>query len=82
MSSYRLARFITPCFAYLPLSRSNPSRLLIDMLGFKTIEQLIADEAKIMVFKSLHDMAHHTFVSSSPGTQIALLTPCATQQLI
>ena len=27
------------------------------MLGFKTIEQLIADQSKIMVFKSLHDLA-------------------------
>ena len=26
------------------------------MLGFKTIEQLIADESKIMVLKSLHDL--------------------------
>ena len=32
-------------------------RLLVDMLGFKTIEQLIADQSKIMVFKSLHDLA-------------------------
>ena len=35
----------------------TPSRLLVDMLGYKTIEQLIADESKIMVFKSLHDRA-------------------------
>ena len=35
----------------------TPSRLLVDMLGFKTIEQLIADESNIMVFKSLHELA-------------------------
>ena len=38
-------------------SFGTPSRLLIDMLGFKTIEQPITDESKIMVFKSLHDLA-------------------------
>ena len=38
-------------------SFGTPSRPLIDMLGFKTIEQLIADESKIMVFKSLHELA-------------------------
>ena len=38
-------------------SFGTPSRLLVDMLGFKTIEQLIADESKILVFKSLHDLA-------------------------
>ena len=38
-------------------SFGTPSRLLIDMLGFKAIEQLIADESKIMVFKSFHDLA-------------------------
>ena len=42
------------------LTNSNfgsPSRPLIDMLGSKTIEQLIADEPKIMALKSLHDLA-------------------------
>ena len=45
-------------FKILPNSSfSTPSRLLFDKLGFKTIEQLIADESKILVFKSLHDLA-------------------------
>ena len=38
-------------------SFSTPSRPLIDKSGFKTIEHLIADKSKIMVFKSLHDLA-------------------------
>ena len=37
---HRAARILTNS------SFGSPSRLLIDMLGFKTIEQLIADESK------------------------------------
>ena len=48
---HRAARILTNS------SFGTPSRPLIDMLGFKTIEQLIADESKIMVFKSLHELA-------------------------
>ena len=48
---HRAARILTNS------SFDTPSRLLIDILGFKTIEQLIADESKIMVFKFLHDLA-------------------------
>ena len=48
---HRAARILTNS------SFDTPSRLLIDMLGFRTIEQLIADESKIMVFKSLRDLA-------------------------
>ena len=35
----------------------TPSRPLIDQLGWKTIEQLVASESKTMVFKSLHELA-------------------------
>ena len=42
----------------------TPSRLLIDMLGFKTIEQLITDDTKIMIFNSLHDVAPQSVVLS------------------
>ena len=38
-------------------SFGTPSRLLIDMLGFKTLELLITAESKIVVFRSLHDLA-------------------------
>ena len=47
---HRAARILTNS------SFGTPSRPLNDMLGFKTIEQLIADESKILVFKSLHDL--------------------------
>ena len=38
-------------------SFDTPSRLLIDRLGWKTIDQLIAEESKTMVYKSMHEMA-------------------------
>ena len=38
-------------------SFDTPSRLLIDRLGGKTIDQLIAEESKIMVYKSIHEVA-------------------------
>ena len=38
-------------------SFDTPRRLLIDMLGWKTIDQLIAEESKTMVYKSMHEMA-------------------------
>ena len=38
-------------------SFDTPSRPLIDQLGWKTIEQLIASEFKTMVFKSLYELA-------------------------
>ena len=47
----RAARIITNS------SFDTPSRPLVDQLGWKTIEQLIASESKIMVFKSLHELA-------------------------
>ena len=47
----RAARIITDS------SFDTPSRPPIDQLGWKTIEQLIASESKIMVFKSLHELA-------------------------
>ena len=34
-----------------------PGRPLIKKLGWKTIEELIASESNIMVFKSLHELA-------------------------
>ena len=48
---HRAARILTNS------SFGTLSRLLIDMLGFKAIEQHIANESKIMVFKFLHDPA-------------------------
>ena len=47
----RAARIITNS------SFDTPSRPLIDQLGWKTIEQLVASESKTMVFKSLHELA-------------------------
>ena len=47
----RAARIITNS------SFDTPSRPLIDKLGWKTIEQLVASESKTMVFKSLHELA-------------------------
>ena len=47
----RAARIITNS------SFDTPSRPLIDQLGWKTIEQLVASESKAMVFKSLHELA-------------------------
>ena len=38
-------------------SVDTPGRLLIDRLGWKTINQLIAEESKTMVYKSMHEMA-------------------------
>ena len=38
-------------------SVDTPGRLLIDRLGWKTIDQLIAEESKTMVYKSMHEMA-------------------------
>ena len=37
-------------------SVDTPGRLLIDRLGWKTIDQLIAEESKTMVYKSMHEM--------------------------
>ena len=47
----RAARIITNS------SFGTPSRPLIDQLGWKTIEQLVANESKTMAFKSLHELA-------------------------
>ena len=47
----RAARIITNS------SFDTPSRPLIDQLGWKTIEELVASESKTMVFKSLHELA-------------------------
>ena len=47
----RAARIITNS------SVDTPSRPLIDKLGWKTIEQLIASKSKTMVSKSLHELA-------------------------
>ena len=38
-------------------SSDTPSRQLIDMLGWETIDQLIALESKTIVLKSIHEMA-------------------------
>ena len=38
-------------------SVDTPGRLLIDRLGWKTINQLIAEELKTMVYKSMYEMA-------------------------
>ena len=38
-------------------SYDTPSRPLIDKLGWKTLEKLICDESKTMVYKSLHKLA-------------------------
>ena len=37
-------------------SFDTPSRLLIDRLGWKNIDQLIAGESKTMVYKSMYEM--------------------------
>ena len=47
----RAARIITNS------SFDTPSRPLITELGWKTVEELIGNESKIMVFKSLNDLA-------------------------
>ena len=47
----RAARIITNS------SFDTPSRPLIEELGWKTIEELIGNESKTMVFKSLNDLA-------------------------
>ena len=47
----RAARIITNS------SFDAPSRPLIDSLGWKTIDELVSSESKIMVFKSLNEMA-------------------------
>ena len=47
----RAARIVTNS------SFDSPSRPLIERLGWKTIEQLISNESKTMVFKSLNDLA-------------------------
>ena len=49
----RAARIITNS------SFDTSSRPLIDKMGWKTIEQLVASESKTMVFKSLHELAPH-----------------------
>ena len=36
-----------------------PSNPLFQILGWKTIEELIAEEAKMMVFKSVNDFGPH-----------------------
>ena len=38
-------------------SVDTPGRLLIDRLGWKTIDQLIAEESKTLVYKSMHEVA-------------------------
>ena len=67
---HRAARILTN------RSFGTPSRLFIGMLGLKTIEQLIADESKIMVFKSLHDLAPpylcNLFTRNSKSSSYAL----------
>ena len=47
----RAARIVTNS------SFNTPSRPLIEVLGWKTIEQLISIESKTMVFKSLNELA-------------------------
>ena len=47
----RAARIITSS------NFDTPSRPLIDQLGWKTIDELVASETKTMVFKSLHELA-------------------------
>ena len=47
----RAARIITSS------NFDTPSRPLIDQLGWKTIDELVASETKTMVFKFLHELA-------------------------
>ena len=51
----RAARIITSS------NFDTPSRPLIDQLGWKTIDELLASETKTMVFKSLHELAPQYF---------------------
>ena len=60
-------------------SFDTPSRSLIDKLGWKTIEQLIASESKIMVFKSLHELAPQYLRDLFTRTHSALHMSCAIQ---
>ena len=50
-------------------SSDTPSRQLIDMLGWETIDQLIALESKTIVLKSMHEMAPQYIVNSSLEAQ-------------
>ena len=43
--------------ATFPSSFDTPSRPLIEELGWNTIQQLITNESKTMVFKSLNELA-------------------------
>ena len=47
----RAARIVTGS------SFDSPGRPLIKKLGWKTIDELIASESNVMVFKSLHELA-------------------------
>ena len=55
----RAARIITNS------SSNTPSRSLIVELGWKSIEELIHNESKTMVFKSLDDLAPQYLCNSS-----------------
>ena len=48
---HRAARIVTGS------SFDNPGQPLIKLLGWKTIDDLIASESNVMVFKSLHELA-------------------------
>ena len=63
-------------------SFDTPSRPLIDQLGWKTIEQLVASESKRMVFKSLHELAPQYLCHRFTETQRALPMSCAIQRQI
>ena len=49
-----------------------PSKHLLHKLGWKSIEELIADETKIMAFKSLNDLGPKYMHNMFTKTHISL----------
>ena len=72
----RAARIITNS------SFDTPSRPLIDKLGWKTIEQLVASESKQWSSSPCMNWLPNTCVTFSPETQSALPMSCAIQRQI
>ena len=62
----RAARIVTNS------SYDTRSKPLFNKLEWKTIEELIADETKMKVFKSLNDLDPNTFIKFSPKSHMSL----------
>ena len=63
-------------------SYDAPSKPLLQKLEWKTMLDLIGDETKMMVFKSLNDLDHNTCITCSPKIQTYLSANLETPPLI